>query len=37
MLAELKGCVNLIPNQSILINAIVLQESKDSIAKLNSL
>lgn len=30
MLAELKGCANLIPNQSILINAVVLQESKDS-------
>ena len=29
-LAELKGCANLIPNQSILINAVVLQESKDS-------
>lgn len=29
-LAELKGIANLIPNQSILINAIVLQESKDS-------
>ena len=29
-LAELKGIANLIPNQSILINAVVLQESKDS-------
>ncbi|MGP1367844.1 MAG: Fic family protein [Treponema sp.] len=29
-LAELKGIANVIPNQSILINAIVLQESKDS-------
>ena len=29
-LAELKGFANIIPNQSILINAIVLQESKDS-------
>lgn len=29
-LAELKGYANLIPNQSILINAVVLQESKDS-------
>ena len=29
-LAELKGIANLIPNQSILINAVVLQEAKDS-------
>jgi Fic family protein len=29
-LAELKGLANIIPNQSILINAIVLQEAKDS-------
>lgn len=29
-LSELKGIANLIPNQSILINAIVLQESQDS-------
>ncbi len=29
-LAELKGIANVIPNQMILINAIVLQESKDS-------
>ena len=29
-LAELKGIANIIPNQMILINAIVLQESKDS-------
>lgn len=29
-LAELKGIANIIPNQSILINAIVLQESQDS-------
>lgn len=29
-IAELKGLANIIPNQSILINAIVLQESKDS-------
>lgn len=29
-LAELKGIANIIPNQAILINAIVLQESKDS-------
>jgi len=29
-LAELKGIANIIPNQSILINAIVLQEAKDS-------
>lgn len=29
-IAELKGIANIIPNQSILINAIVLQESKDS-------
>ena len=30
VLSELKGIANLIPNQSILINAIVLQESQDS-------
>lgn len=30
VLAELKGIANLIPNQAILINAVVLQESKDS-------
>ncbi|MGP1439058.1 MAG: Fic family protein, partial [Treponema sp.] len=30
LLAELKGIANLIPNQFILINAIMLQESKDS-------
>lgn len=30
ILAELKGYANIIPNQEILINAIVLQESKDS-------
>lgn len=29
-LGELKGIANIIPNQSILINAIVLQEAKDS-------
>lgn len=29
-LAELKGLANIIPNQAILINAIVLQEAKDS-------
>ena len=29
-LAELKGIANLIPNQAMLINAIVLQEAKDS-------
>lgn len=29
-IAELKGIANIIPNQAILINAIVLQESKDS-------
>ena len=29
-IAELKGIANIIPNQSILINAIVLQEAKDS-------
>ncbi len=29
-LSELKGIANMIPNQSILINAIVLQESQDS-------
>ncbi len=29
-LAELKGFVNIIPNQSILINSLVLQEAKDS-------
>ncbi len=29
-IAELKGTANIIPNQSILINAIILQESKDS-------
>jgi Fic family protein len=29
-LAELKGLANIIPNQSILINVIVLQEAKDS-------
>ena len=29
-LAELKGIANVIPNQSILLNTIVLQESKDS-------
>ena len=29
-LAELKGIAHIIPNQSILINAIVLQEAKDS-------
>ena len=29
-LAELKGTANIIPNQSILTNAIILQESKDS-------
>ncbi|MCF0241085.1 MAG: Fic family protein [Treponema sp.] len=29
-LSELKGIANLIPNQSILINAVVLQESQDS-------
>lgn len=29
-LAELKGVANLIPNQSVLINAVVLQEAKDS-------
>ncbi len=29
-LAELKGIANIIPNQSILINAIILQEAKDS-------
>nr|WP_280113289.1 Fic/DOC family N-terminal domain-containing protein [Salinispira pacifica] len=29
-ISELKGIANIIPNQSILINAIVLQESKDS-------
>jgi hypothetical protein len=29
-IAELKGIANIIPNQSILINAIVLQESQDS-------
>jgi Fic family protein len=31
-LAELKGIASIIPNQSILINAIVLQEAKDSSA-----
>jgi Fic family protein len=29
-IAELKGIANIIPNQSILINAIILQEAKDS-------
>ena len=29
-IAELKGIANIIPNQAILINAIVLQEAKDS-------
>ena len=29
-LAELKGIAHVIPNQSILINAVVLQESQDS-------
>ena len=29
-IAELKGTANIIPNQTILINAIILQESKDS-------
>ena len=29
-IAELKGIANIIPNQSILINAIVLQEAKGS-------
>ena len=29
-IAELKGIANIIPNQEFLINAIVLQESKDS-------
>lgn len=30
LLAELKGFANIMPNQEILINAVVLQESKDS-------
>lgn len=29
-IAELKGIANIIPNQAILINAIVIQESQDS-------
>ncbi len=29
-ISELKGIANIIPNQSILINSIVLQEAKDS-------
>jgi Fic family protein len=29
-LGELKGAANILPNQEILINAVVLQESKDS-------
>ncbi len=32
MLAELKGTVKTIPNQSILVNTLILQESKDSSA-----